>query len=1676
MLYPSNIPYMKTVQKKVVLDKGTPPKKGNLVFLFAKTYNESLDMISQKTNLYPNRSMYYYFYNPRYLGYIGRKRYNLRYMKTRDEIYAEVSKMTEVRPYPKKLTISSNETKSTYYDLSTYIQLFNKYTGKLSIGRKIEIFWKVFRPIFEDAYGKLTNKVVLINASNFPLYMRGSIKERAQNPLYLFYLTLYKHIDLVMSLDIDFLVYAGPRVLKFNFSKCDKRSFTSFFVEMKRLYKTAEIPQVTDDEIKADEDESKEEDQKDQQIEVQPMYFMSRPHGQNAIGSFGGKVVTRKVSPVKLVVKNLSNSNNSELAGAIIQSIRKKADSEESNDFDDDIETSGGESEEEPVVIRGDDEEETDNNEEIDIDDVTDDEADEIEGNLEDNPALMQQIYETLTEGTTPRSQRSTARDEMLRKEQGKIQVRDTTISDLAKINPKERKIPETDVSKVTHSSNPNIRKIKFNNFNKAYVEEVMTKDIVGVFENLNDKSIKMFILDIDVKDSSDVTNLKETWTVHLEDELRGRHTIKFDLPKFYDKNFMWLGGNVKNIKNQLFFLPVVKISADTVMIVTNYNKMTVTRVGGRSLVDTTLMNKLVSKHAEIAEYFKIGSCSSDNRPYITALEYDEYAKFYTKFKAGKTTIWFAQKDALAEAEKRQIKIPEKKLLIGMRDSKPILIDIDDQVTEDGLTITDLILDAVPSDYKRRFASLQMHTPKRVMYTSVTTMKQSIPMVILLSIWEGFTSVVEKAHVEYRLAEQIRSTDIARNEDFIKFKDCVFIYKKTIAIELLMSGFRAIRTEDWNMIDMNTQTPYISYVEKKYGKISILNALNNVYEFTIGNIEREILRDMKLPTDLVELMIYANSLLVDSQYIPENNLSEYRIRSAEIIPAILYDCIAKAYVPFKNSNGKKKLSIPQDAVIKKLLALETVEDTSSINPFLELETTHGVSTKGWRGVNLDDSYTVPKRCYDDSMRGVIGLSSPPDANVGIARCLTMEPNINSLRGYIDVTDNLDELKDVNLFSPAELLIPLGVTRDDPIRTGHSVKQSRASVPVRDSSPVLISNGSEESCAHYLSSDYVVEAEQNGVVVEYDEKAEIMIIEYKDGTHRAINLGKKIVKNGGGGFELENVLVTDLKVGDKVKKNEIVAWHKNFFKKIPGQGVRMCVGALAKVALYSLYNTYEDGTFISENLAGKCETEMVFRLKCTIGRNANIFNMVKVGDEISVGQSLIEYDESFDEADINALLASLGDDEELRDAVVSNNKNAMKSDKSGVITEIKIYSAAELDELSPSLRKIVKDYYNKIDRKNKLLNKYDNSEGIVKCGVMITESSGTTKPNKYGVIRGEKVGEDGVLFEFSLKHAEPLEVGSKLANFSPLKNVVGEVVPAGYEPKSEFRPNEIIDTVISPSSILARMVGSVYITIFGNKVIIELKRSLYDIYVGPGEFSVKRKRMESLIYRVFDALDPTKDNTRKYKSQFSPMSDAQWKSFFKGFFEDEYHYLILELVDYERDLTIEQIEAAAKILNVPLYEYVVFYHLNMDSDDPNAEPIVTVHRVPVGYIIIKRPQQTVMKKNGMSTGTTRRAGITNQVTGKDKNGRESDLENCMLSAMGLKKTLKELNGARADDSVAEKEMLQAIAEKGYFSVGDLTDDVANKATLNTVNTYFLGMGLKTDLVTKGLKLASEIDQE
>ena len=268
-----------------------------------------------------------------------------------------------------------------------------------------------------------------------------------------------------------------------------------------------------------------------------------------------------------------------------------------------------------------------------------------------------------------------------------------------------------------------------------------------------------------------------------------------------------------------------------------------------------------------------------------------------------------------------------------------------------------------------------------------------------------------------------------------------------------------------------------------------------------------------------------------------------------------------------------------------------------------------------------------------------------------------------------------------------------------------------------------------------------------------------------------------------------------------------------------------------------------------------------------------------------------------------------------------------------------------------------------------------------------------------------------------------------------------------------------------SGILKRMTPSIIITIFANKIIVELKRSLNDIWVSNLSDTSKRQKIEKLTYDTFNALDPSKSNTNHYKELFKSMNDKQFKSFCTYLFDNPNEYLVCTMVDYERELTIETVEAAANVLGIPLFEKVFCPHITLNKN----KVVATKEPVPVGYCNIKRVQQMVSKKNGMSTSIDERSATTGQVTSKDKNGRETDLENAMLISLGAEAILRELNGPKADDMVMKQQMMNAIMTKGYVSEEDMESDTINKTALNTADVYLTGMGIGNDLVTPGLML-------
>lgn len=1636
MYYPEDLPYLMVMNRKISLPKGEPNGYGNLVYLFSNSVQNSVKLMNSTENFQnTNRAFKYYYYNLTYSGRLYNKRYLCKDVNERKEAYAMVKSATNITPFPMR-PMSGEFHKNTYYELSRYLEIFHSITNRIQPKIRMRLFWNYLQNIISDpATSGFTKKYILLNASQYGIKFDGSLQEKISNPLFLIYYTLYTDYTILKNINIDFLIYAGKFAMRFNPSLADKKTVTVFKAQLKKLMSHI-VSSSTFDKATDDTEIAKEE----QIAQVSDTILNKTYH-------FTGKDEDSVITNKDLTKSNATSTTDK----SKVKETDTKAESEKK--VEDKISSKTKTVQEELEKQTG----ETPSEEEV---------AKKTEEEINNDKELLEDMYRAAMKDNRPSSPASTARDKLIREKQEELKVGNLTIAEIRKIDAKHTQVEKKDVSKVIKTTNESMKDLKFVNFEKTYNEKVMTKDLVGAFTELNDKSIPMSIIKIDVKDTSDELNYKDTYTVVLEDVNRQRHTITVDIPKFIDNKFLWIGGSKKLILKQNFLLPVVKSGPDEVQIVTNYNKMFIRRIGTKSTSSVERIMKMMKDNQEIQKYFTMGNAYVLNIDFITSVEYDEFSRRFMSFKCGNTEIIFDQNAVQERMTSIGATSGNEDIVIGFHKNTPIIINMDTQQTDDGKTVSDIIIEALPENIQQEY--YRTKPPKRLMYAGVTTMNQQIAIGILLAFWEGFGSLMQKANITYRLEPKIPK-DLSNNEETIKFHNCTVVYKAdTVTKSLLMNGFSMFDFSQFNIEEMETPTPYLQYFIKVYGKANIANALMNSYEFTIDHITREVLEDMSLPTKIVELCIYAVSLLSDSQYVSELNQNFARVRSNEIIPAILYDAIAKQYIHFKNSNGSKKLSLPRDIVIKNLLAVTTVEDNSTLNPILELERTHVVMHKGYKGANLDDFYTQDRRVYEKSMIGTIGMATSPDGAVGVQKVLTMEPPINSARGYVDIPKDVTKLKDINVFSPGEILCPLGVTNDDPTRTGHAIKQSKHIIPVKKSSPVLISNGSEEICRFGLSSDFVINAKMDGKVVDVDEKLGLIVCEYKDGTHQAINLNPNIVKNGGGGFYLSNRMITNLKLGSTFKKDEMIAWHKDFFTSDPYTGNRFNMGTLTKFAIISTYANYEDSTFITHKMADEMSTEMCFNKQVVIGKNASVDFIVEEGTELAVGDSLIQFDTSYEDNELNALLNSIGDT--LKEGVLEDSRNDIKTKWAGTIECIKMYSTVDFEELSPSLQKIFKKYYSNISNRKKMLEKYDKDGSIVKCGILLDQSTKKVDPNRFGVIKGQKV-EDSVLIEFYIKHKEMMEIGSKLAVFTGLKNTVGEIIPKGYEPYSEFRPEEEISTSLSPYSILKRMTPSITLTMLGNKCIIELKRHLKVLYDSANGQPIKDK-MTSVIYKFFSAFDKSGTNTKKYKSIFEPMSEQVFKNWFKGFFADENAYLILDIADYVHTVKMEDIERAAKVINIPLFEYVYLPFITMDKNNV----VCTKVKCAVGYAHIKRTQQTVAKKNGISTSADIRSAVTGQVTGADKNGRESDLENAMLVSMGMTNTLRELNGPRADDLVMKREMLANIARDGYLSLDDLTDDVSNKTTLNTVNTYLLGMSINSDLITKGLMLDSTLREE
>lgn len=227
---------------------------------------------------------------------------------------------------------------------------------------------------------------------------------------------------------------------------------------------------------------------------------------------------------------------------------------------------------------------------------------------------------------------------------------------------------------------------------------------------------------------------------------------------------------------------------------------------------------------------------------------------------------------------------------------------------------------------------------------------------------------------------------------------------------------------------------------------------------------------------------------------------------------------------------------------------------------------------------------------------------------------------------------------------------------------------------------------------------------------------------------------------------------------------------------------------------------------------------------------------------------------------------------------------------------------------------------------------------------------------------------------------------------------------------------------------------------------------------------KRKKIETLINDTLMALDPSGDNSQKYRNMFQRMNDKEFDVWCKNFLDDELSNIRIDISEFDQSHTLKWknvTNCAKNVLHINLFEYVYMPWL---SSDPNR-PVRSRYPMLTGYLNIKRPQQLVTKKTGLSTNDNERDEMTNAVKGDAKNGTMSGIENQLLAGIGANVVISELLGARGDNETEYDNMLNSIAETGSVKLADIKTNSYDKPTLLKTDILLMAMGVKTDIVSE-----------
>ena len=1292
--------------------------------------------------------------------------YNER-VKNQKELFEIYSKIKSRVPFIKNTFVSLKQynKKNLIIDLSHYINIFFKNNKVYQRDRGLDLLHHIITRYLEDSRidNYYTRKTCIIPVESWvPRGCDIFDYNNSVNPFSMIY-RLVRQRQVISNYwnGIDFIIASRNAYFKIDFNNFDMQSLIRFVFLTKKLIKN-DISDADDTEL--------------------------NPTASDSI------IINNRFS----VTKSKTNSSSNSISG------KGTFDSDELDDTDFDIEGNPKQKSEE---------EQEEESQEEELKEIT---SDNDEDYVKD--VILDLDNPPVTKITEARKKRM----DQLDKDFDKTVIHGKKVGDILKNYYTKKRDLKPEVIPID-SINDEWKNVTALDFNKSYD---IDEDIIAIFKSLRNKSRPLCVASMEMTDESTNEDFIYTLKVQLEDINGTRSNILIDIPKFINHRFMKLRGNTKTIAGQILLLPIIKTEEGTAQIVTSYHKIFISRVnpsgGTKSTKGVSKLNKALKGLKETNES-KIKIYSGDNSfilsKYDMPIEFKDLGAMYSKFTTSDGSYVSFDYDTLKKLPVDR-KFNEKTDILFGYDSKT------KQAVYSNKENVAYSIGKFLSSKDNKFAELYTlaKPSNKLSYSQASIMNTKIPVIILMAFSEGLQKSMDKANIKYRFSDT--RPKVTETESVIKFSDGYLVYNDEKPEDsLLMAGLSKTDLSRFSIKDINSKNMWLEILDEFGGRIKA-DGFDNFYDCEFDPMTIDICMKYNIPYDYIKALAYASSLLASTSYNKHADISGNRLRSNEILAGYLYQVIANAYGVYANKSKRTgrgvKFTIKQSALIDAVMKDPGISDLSVSSPLLEAEAINTYSFKGLSGMNADRAYTLDKRVYDDSMLGILSMSTGFAGNVGITRQATINSSIADGRGILKVTSDQSKLNTLNGMSIYEAMAPYATTHDDPIRTAMGyIQTTKHIMRVKSSSPNFITYGMDEALPYFTSNIFSYKFKGvKGKVVDINENFIIFEEVDKDGnkSKHSVDLRERIQKNSDGGFYVTVKFRPMVKKGQILKYNDILAYDPTSFSPSIGhnadnKNIAFNIGTMAKIAIMCTDEAYEDSSIIDERISDALTSFYCVEKTCALDAGSNVFYLAEKGKPIEEGSPLIIFQNAFTDEEANTLMKNISDDE--LELATDFGRIQVHSKITGVLQDIKIFRTCELDDLSPSLKKIVSKYENNIKKEKKYLK--DNGLSDIEINESLPSTEKILPEGKF------KNVENGIMICFYIKCEDKMGVGDKLTYNTAIKGVVKDIMPKGKEPYTDFRPNEPIDALLTSASVNARMTASIISSGSLNKVLMELSR-------------------------------------------------------------------------------------------------------------------------------------------------------------------------------------------------------------------------------------------------------------